>query len=738
MKRSACILHPASCILHPASCILELTIILVLLAAAAFFRLYPATAPPGLYYDEAYNGVDALEVLRTGQWPIYFPHNSGREPLFLWLVTLSVATLGRTVLALRLPAVLVGLATVPATYLLVRAMFAGQDRTRSVALATLATAWLAVSHWHVHFSRMGFRAISLPLMEAIAFGLLWWALHTSAEKIRVHPRLSASYFALAGAALGLCLYTYTAGRFTPLVPVAFFILWIISRLPRRSSQHATRNTIRNTFHVSPFTFYVLSAALIALPLAAYAVQNPIVFAGRSGDVALWSAPDPARALLDNVVATVGMFGLHGDVTWRHNLAGKPVFDPLTALLFYAGVLVALWRWRRPPYTFLLAWLGVMLLPGLISQDAPHFLRTIGIMPAIFVFPALAIVTIYDAGCRGQEAGGRGQEAGGRGQEAGGRSRISSIMHHASCIMHHASYIIVPALVTIALVGNAALTYRDYLDTWAQSEETFYAYHGDAAACAGRMNDLSGPGTVFLLPVSYLWPPDYSHKTIDFLYQGRAPYYFPHVDEGRTPADLTALCRGFERVYVVTWTQGDHVDADPKRLVDFLLRKAGSRVGETPGHGYLIEEYRVPPDARFALPTPAPAVGNFALQLALRGAAYGPATVRAGGSLWVLLEWETLSPPPADYKVTVYLHDGAGHGAGQADALLLDNEHRLTRAWAVGSRALSYGIVEVPPDTPPGDYRLDVGIYDPATMQRLWVKDGDIAVTVGTVQVRSLP
>jgi len=732
VKRSSCILHPASCILHPtsyilhpASYILELTIILVLLAAAAFFRLYPATAPPGLYYDEAYNGVDALEVLRTGQWPIYFPHNSGREPLFLWLVTLSVATLGRTVLALRLPAVLVGLATVPVTYLLVRVMFAGERRARSVALATLATAWLTVSHWHVHFSRMGFRAISLPLMEAIAFGLLWWALHTSAEKIRVHPLLSASYFALAGAALGLCLYTYTAGRFTPLVPVAFFILWIISRLSRRSPQHATRNTIRNTFHVSRFTFYVsrftfyvLSAALIALPLAAYAVQNPIVFAGRSSDVAVWAAPDPARALLDNVVATVGMFGLHGDVTWRHNLAGKPVFDPLTALLFYAGVLVALWRWRRPPYTFLLAWLGVMLLPGLISQDAPHFLRTIGIMPAIFIFPAITVVEVYNRLNDVQQA--------------------SSVKRQASRLTFDVLRFMFAGLALVALLLNAGLTFHDYFTTWAQSEETFYAYHGDAAEIAGRMNELAGPGTVFLLPVSYLWPPDYSHKTIDFLYQGRAPYYFPHVDEGRTPADLTALCRGVERVYVVTWTQGDHVDADPKRLVDFLLRKAGSRVGETPGHGYLIEEYRVPPDARFALPTPAPAGGNFALQLALRGAACGPVTVRAGGSLWVLLEWETLSPPPADYKVTVYLHDGAGHGAGQADALLLDNEHRLTRAWAVGSRALSYGIVEVPPDTPPGDYRLDVGVYDPATMQRLWVKDGDIAVTVGTVQVRSFP
>ncbi|MBU1880064.1 MAG: hypothetical protein KJ734_14050, partial [Chloroflexi bacterium] len=415
----------------------------------------------------------------------------------------------------------------------------------------------------------------------------------------------------------------------------------------------------------------------------------------------------------------GMFGLRGDEAWRHNLAGKPVFDPLTAILFYIGVLLAIWRWRQPRYALLLAWLGVMLLPGVISQGAPHFLRTIGIMPAVFVFPALAVTGIWS-------------------WLTADRARLPRFTFDVLRLTF-------VGLVIVALLLNAALTYHDYFDTWAHSEETFYAYHGDAAEIAGRMNALDGPGVVFLLPISHLWPPDYTHKTIDYLYHGDAPYYFPRVNEVTTPGDLTALCRGYERVYVVTWTQGDHVDADPKRLVDFLLRTAGERASEMPGHGYVIEKYTLPADAAFALPALSPVGGNFALQLALRGAAYGPASVPAGDSLWMVLEWETLSPPPANYKVTVYLHDGAGRGAGQADAPLIDNEHRLTTAWPVGSRALSYGIIQVPADTLPGDYRLDVGVYDPATMQRLWVVDDDpsaqggrtgIAVTVGTVQVRA--
>lgn len=56
--------------------------------------------PPGLYHDEAFNGLDTLSVLR-GQTPIFFPANNGREPLFIYLLAIAVAVLGRTPGALR-------------------------------------------------------------------------------------------------------------------------------------------------------------------------------------------------------------------------------------------------------------------------------------------------------------------------------------------------------------------------------------------------------------------------------------------------------------------------------------------------------------------------------------------------------------------------------------------------------------------------------------------------------------
>ena len=77
------------------------------------------------------------------------------------------AALGNTLFALRLTAAFFGLLTVAATYWLGREMLA--DRR----IALLAAALLAVSFWHVLFSRLGFRVISQPLLMALAVAALF-------------------------------------------------------------------------------------------------------------------------------------------------------------------------------------------------------------------------------------------------------------------------------------------------------------------------------------------------------------------------------------------------------------------------------------------------------------------------------------------------------------------------------------------------------------------------------------
>jgi hypothetical protein len=97
--------------------------------------------------------------------------------------------------------------------------------------------------------------------------------------------------------------------------------------------------------------------------------------------------------VQNGFKILGMFGFSGDPLWRQNVAGRPVFDPLLAIAFYAGVLMALWRWRDARYGFLLLWLGSSAIPSIVTVDAPSSIRLINALLVVTVFPALIIHNI---------------------------------------------------------------------------------------------------------------------------------------------------------------------------------------------------------------------------------------------------------------------------------------------------------------------------------------------------------
>ena len=86
----------------------ELLAVLAIFLVALALRTYRLQEwPPGLFNDEAANGLDGLAVLR-GERPLFFPRNTGREPLFLYLQAGMMALLGPTPYALRLTAAIVG------------------------------------------------------------------------------------------------------------------------------------------------------------------------------------------------------------------------------------------------------------------------------------------------------------------------------------------------------------------------------------------------------------------------------------------------------------------------------------------------------------------------------------------------------------------------------------------------------------------------------------------------------
>ncbi len=344
---------------------------LILLVAAALRLPAIGRVPPGLYHDEAYYGLDAVDVLR-GHLQVYFPANNGREPLFIYLAAGMVGLLGRSPFALRLTSAFVGMLTVAATAAAGRALF-----SRRVGL--LAAAILAVTLWHVHLSRVGFRAVTLPLVTALTVWLGARAARTG------RPRL----WLAAGALYGLSFYTYAAARFTP-VALGVFGLYALAILGPRALQP----------HARGIGLAALAAMGVLAPLAAYTLSHPDVVPGRPDQVSIWnpaiSGGDPWGTLGRHVLRTLGMFFVRGDRIWRHNVPWRPVFGPLLGAAFLLGVVMSFPLPRRPRpgggvrTAFPLIWTAVMALPTVLAEDAPHFLRAVGMLPVLAFLPALGL------------------------------------------------------------------------------------------------------------------------------------------------------------------------------------------------------------------------------------------------------------------------------------------------------------------------------------------------------------
>jgi len=369
---------------------------LILLLAAALRLPALGQVPPGLYHDEAYYGLDAVDVLR-GHLQVYFPANNGREPLFIYLAAGMIGLLGRSPFALRLTSAFVGLLTVAATAAAGRALF-----SRRVGL--LAAAVLSVTLWHVHLSRVGFRAVTLPLIIALT---LW----VGARAARTgRPRL----WLAAGALYGFSFYTYTAARFTP-VALGVFGLYLLLTPPPAPSPLLTSGQERGGGGgeaagggVRPLALALLAAAVVLTPLAIYTALHPDVVLGRPDQVSIWnpaiSGGDPWGTLGRHLLRTLGMFFVQGDRIWRHNVPWRPVFGPLLGAALLLGVVVALTPSPSPTSgrggggtgvgvrakALPLLWTAVMALPTVLAEDAPHFLRAVGMLPVLAFLPALGL------------------------------------------------------------------------------------------------------------------------------------------------------------------------------------------------------------------------------------------------------------------------------------------------------------------------------------------------------------
>jgi len=619
--------------------------LLIFILAAALRVIALPNVPPGLQHDEVFHGHDAVTVL-LGYHPLYFTSNAGNEPLFIYLMSLTIGLFGHTLWGIRLAAVICGLLTLLFTYLWIH-------RAYSDRIALIASALLAVSFWPLFLSRVGLRAASVPMMAACSAWLLFEALH----------RRQRRWFVLTGMALGLALYTYPAAR---TLPIAFLLFWILTSIFSRKIN-------------KPLLVTLFTALIVFAPLGYVIATQP------QADVRLQQLGGPVQEalkgnlepVLSYTAATLGMFNVAGDPIARYNLPGRPVFDLITGLLFLGGVLIVLRKWREPRNLFALLWLPIGLLPSMLSDSAPSFLRASAALPVAFLFPALALNCLIDR---------------------------ASLRQHGKAV----------ALILIAglIAFTGALTVRDYFFVWPNRSDVQEVYRSDLAAAAKWIEQQPGDQPIVVASTN---PRDLDPFLFDFQLTGQH--------------EIKWIDRAFAVVFPnqpAKLISPAYAPIDPQLRDRFL--PAPSFVSKFEDGSTAFEVYDLAPRSAFtstltaALSDQAGALNapiDFNHSLEFLG--YDTSTeAKPGAVVSLTLHWRVKQDVQAQQlPLSLFVHLLNEHGELVAGRDLLAFP---TAGWRNGDVWLQQNDVPLPTDLKPGQYRLEIGVYSQADNARWRVYD----------------
>jgi mannosyltransferase len=244
---------------------------------------------------------------------------------------------------------------------------------------------------------------------------------------------------------------------------------------------------------------------------------------------------------------------------------------------------------------------------------------------------------------------------------------------------------------------------------------------DYRSIAAYIEALEEPGDAVLLNAPG------QQEVFDYYYQGDLPVYpLPErrpLDPSATEAALVELAQPGGRVYAVLWATDE---SDPERFVEGWLDAHAYKALDSWAGNVRLVVYAMP---EFAPDVPDQIV-NAHLQgpetddeIVLQGYSLLDDRLAAGDIAQITLFWQADRPPRQRYKVFIHVLDGDNHIVGQRDAEP-GGGARLTTLWQGGEViADNYG-VPIHPATPPGSYRVEVGMYNPLTGQRLATPEGE--------------
>ncbi|MCJ7804131.1 glycosyltransferase family 39 protein [Patescibacteria group bacterium] len=364
-----------------------------ILLLASFLRFYQLNQnPPSLNWDEISHGYNAYSILKTGadewgvKWPLIFrAYGDYKLPVYIYLTSLSIGLFGLNDFAVRFPSALVGVLSVLFTYLLVKKLF------KKESLALLSTFFLAISPWHIFLSRPAFEA-NLASFLVIA-GIYFFFL--GLERKWLLP-LSILF-------LGLSVHTYNSARvFVPLILITLFLFY------KDKVKKSLLSLVILVLFFTPLVFSFISpegwarykwvtildqGAINRINMARGASSLPKSLPRLVYNKATYFAASFTKNYFSNL-SPCYLF-LKGGSNYQYNIPGKGVIYPIQAPFILLGLYWLFRNWRKRESKLVLFWWLLAIVPAAATQENPHVLRTILILPMPQILAALGFVQTWN-------------------------------------------------------------------------------------------------------------------------------------------------------------------------------------------------------------------------------------------------------------------------------------------------------------------------------------------------------
>ncbi len=655
----------------------------VLVLLLAFFLRTAALeiTPPGPRLDEITVFMQS-DRIRAGSRPLYEPVLD-EELLFHYTLAGAVSLMGRHLIIGRWLAGAFGMLALATLYPLAR-------RLGGRRVALLALALMAVGFWPVMYSRFAIRLTNLLPFVTSSVYLFWRGLERPAGQ----ERRAAVDLTMAGMSLGISVHTYAFGRSAPALFLAFVAYLFV----------ANRQTLRK--YAIPIAVAVLIPTLVDAHLLLYLAARP----GTAYRLSQVSAPldalrhgDPGL-ILKYTWRALTMAVWKGDPEWLYNFSERPVFDPITGALFYVGLAVCIAGWKTRWRGALLTWLAVGLVPIILTWPPASFSHSFAAQPIFYLLAAI-------------------------GMDYAIRSTPYAIRHMYSVfrIAYHplGSSATLTVVISVALVAlNLGLTVRDYFFAWPVQPEVRAEYqasltdlaryleaHADlspavaGAAWVDTWNPYNAYGFSLIYrradrPVAWYnpanalaWPPG----------SGPMAVALPRIDR-TIPTLATELSQRFfddaQLVYDEKLPGGQRVfklyQARGRQALDDHLLTLGAPFITTPQRTQVIT-----------------APVNLDNRFKLLGYEIVPSALKPGQKLRVITYWETQRSFLDNLIAFTHLIGPDGQLYAQADQLDV-----FTDSLYPGLAFAQLHHLRLPPDAPPGQYHVQVGIYQRGSLQHL--------------------